>query len=283
MFGYVIANEIDLTEEERSRYRGFYCGLCRTLGERYGQLSRLGLTFDLTFLVIMLSSLYEPEESTGEKACPMHPFKKSSYIQNKFTDYCADLTVALTYYKCLDDWQDEKKPTRKVYADILRKSFEEVRDRRPRQCEVIDRCIAELSEIEGSGGSADEAAGCFGRLMAELFVYEEDFWAEAMRAFGNCLGQFIYLLDAAVDLEEDKKRGEYNPWLCAGTVEEDKIVETLDILMGKATAIFAKLPLVQDEHIMKSALFAGVWLKYAQKLQKQNKKEDMSDKEQANG
>ena len=60
MFGHVQANLDDLPQEEKKRYHAAYCGLCRALGERHGFRARLGLTFDLTFLTLLLSSLYEP-------------------------------------------------------------------------------------------------------------------------------------------------------------------------------------------------------------------------------
>ena len=66
MFGYVQANLSDLSQEEQIRYRAAYCGLCHTLGERHGFTSRLSLTYDLTFLTLLLSSPYEPEEKSEE-------------------------------------------------------------------------------------------------------------------------------------------------------------------------------------------------------------------------
>ena len=73
MFGYVQANIADLSEEEKQRYRAAYCGLCHTLGERHGVASRLSLSYDLTFLTLLLSSLYEPEERSGQCRCVVHP------------------------------------------------------------------------------------------------------------------------------------------------------------------------------------------------------------------
>ena len=66
MFGYVRPNLADMAEGDQQRYRAHYCGLCQALGERHGAPARMTLTFDLTFLTIFLSSLYEPEEVSGE-------------------------------------------------------------------------------------------------------------------------------------------------------------------------------------------------------------------------
>ena len=107
MFGYVQANINTLNEDEKARYRQFYCGLCHTLGQRHSELSRFGLTYDMTFLAILLSSLYEPVEEKKDSSCIVHPVKKHSFIQNRYIDYVADMTVALVYFKCIDDWNDD--------------------------------------------------------------------------------------------------------------------------------------------------------------------------------
>lgn len=76
MFGFVQANLADLSQEEKERYQGAYCGLCKTIGQRHGHIARLGLSYDLTFLSLLLSSLYEPEEQCSSCRCVIHPCKK---------------------------------------------------------------------------------------------------------------------------------------------------------------------------------------------------------------
>ena len=73
MFGFVAADAGALSEEEKERYRAVYCGLCLALRDRYGQLSRACLTYDLTFLVLLCDSLHEPVETQGASHCVMHP------------------------------------------------------------------------------------------------------------------------------------------------------------------------------------------------------------------
>ena len=75
MFGYLIASVSQLQEEEVRRYKACYCGLCRTLKLRHGQFSRLTLNYDMTFLIILLQSLYECEETSGCETCIAHPLE----------------------------------------------------------------------------------------------------------------------------------------------------------------------------------------------------------------
>lgn len=281
MFGFIEANIPALNEEQLQRYRGCYCGLCRSLKARHGQLSRVTLSFDMTFLVMLLSSMYEPEESAGEGRCGVHPIKSRCYWQNKFTDYGADLNVALAYFNCLDDWKDEGNILRWFQAKLMKRSYNRIAAQWPRQCGTIERCISELSAIEKKGGEdPDAAANCFGELMGELFVYRDsEVWAPRLRAFGAALGRFIYMMDACVDFEKDKKHGKYNPLVKMGKdslTEEDKQL-ILKMLAGECSMIFEQLPLLQDVDIMRNILYSGVWQQYAMALRK-NKEDPQLDK-----
>ena len=112
MFGYVIANLEGLTQAQKDRYKGCYCGLCRVLKQRHGFSGRLTLTYDMTFLVLLLSALYEADEERGMEVCPAHPLRKHFYWQTRYTEYAADMNVVLAYNNCRDDWQDDIKPAR---------------------------------------------------------------------------------------------------------------------------------------------------------------------------
>ena len=107
MFGYVIANLEGLTQAQKDRYKGCYCGLCRVLKQRHGFSGRLTLTYDMTFLVLLLSALYEADEERGMEICPAHPLRKHFYWQTRYTEYAADMNVVLAYNNCRDDWQDD--------------------------------------------------------------------------------------------------------------------------------------------------------------------------------
>ena len=268
MFGFIQANMCELTPEEQARYRAAYCGLCRTLGSRHGFTSRLSLSYDLTFLVLLLSSLYEPEETTGESRCVVHPCKKHTFIINEFTEYAADLTIALTYHKCLDDWEDEKKFSHRCYAASMTKSYKTVKQKWPEQCNAIETCIQDLTAMEKANlCDPDAAAGCFGRLMEQLFVYKKDNWENDLRALGHGLGQYIYLADAAIDLEHDRRHHNYNP-LSGLSSQPEELRPTLSMVLGKASRSFERLPLVQDMHLLRNILYSGLWIRYNQGIQK---------------
>ena len=273
MFGYVMADRGAMTKEEIARYTSVYCGICRQIRERSSQTARLGLSYDMAFLALLLMSLYEPEETSGKRACLLHPMKPHPWVDNVYIRYAADMNVALAYYKALDDYQDDKKLSAKLMASLFKKSCPRIAEEYPRQCAAIETCIGELSRLEKEGcANPDEPAGCFGRLMGELLVYQEDLWAEALRQVGMALGRFIYLADAAVDYRRDKKKRSYNPFLAMG-MEEDwqRWDQYLVLIMDRCTDYFERLPLVQDKKLLDNILYSGVWLQYRQKQRQQTK------------
>lgn len=283
MFGYVSPNLTDMSETDQDRYRAHYCGLCHAIGARHGQIARMALTFDLAYLTIFLGSLYEPEELTGEGRCVPHPVKKHGWVRSSVTDYAADMTIALTWHKLLDDWQDDRNPAAKAASSALKKAYAKVKSDWPRQCETIERTLADLSEVERRRDpSPDAAARCFGELMAELFVMQEDYWANALRAFGYSLGRYIYLLDAVCDMDKDAKKGSYNPVLLMEKQPEE-MRATLEMLLGDASAAFEKLPLVQDEEILRNILYSGVWQGYNEYLHKKDKKMNKESEVEGHG
>ncbi len=261
MFGFVTANLRELTKEQRMRYNAVYCGICRGIRDRSGQLCRLGLSYDMAFLALLLMSLYEPEEESGNRACALHPIRPKPWIDNVYIQYAADMNVALAYHNAADDWQDDKSLSGRVSLSIFGKNYEDIRARYPRQCEAIETCITQLSALEKENcGNPDEVANCFGRLMGELLVYTEDMWAPTLRTMGMALGRFIYLADAALDYRQDKRKKKYNPYIAMGTGEDPaRWEEYLVLAIGRCTECFEKLPLVQDKKLLDNILYSGVW------------------------
>jgi len=260
MFGYVVANMDKLTEEEKQQYRSCYCGLCKALGNRHGTVSRLTLTYDMAFLVLLLSALYEKDTISSKERCIIHPLKPHAYWQNKITGYAADMNVSLTYYKFLDDWIDDRNIFSLCEAKVFEEENKQIAARYPQQCNAIRECIDDLSFIEQSGElNPDIPSNCFGKLMGELFVIEEDQYSEDLRAFGRSLGKFIYIMDACMDLKADIKKERYNPMTMTAS---ENFSTVLNLLMADCTAKYEKLPITRDKKLIENILYSGVWTKY---------------------
>ena len=272
MFGYVMPRMEDLTQEERERYHAAYCGVCRALGERFGQRCRVALTYDMTFLALLLGSLYEPEERQGSKRCAPHPVRPHAYLGSECVDYAADMTVALVYHKCLDDWHDDRSLSGRAEAALLADAYARVAATYPETCGEIERCLAAISRLEHEGASSpDAAANRFGALLGEVFAWRDDFWAAGLRSLGAKLGKLVYVMDAALDREDDRASGSYNPLVALDAQPQD-VREDLELLAADAAAAFEKLPLERDVRVLRSVLYAGVWQKYYAKEAKEAKK-----------
>lgn len=273
MFGFVMADIKELTNEEQQRYSSIYCGVCRQMRMRASRSARLGLSYDVTFLSLLLMSLYEPEETTGKRACGFHPIRPRPWVDNEYIAYGADMNIALAYYNALDDLEDEGKCSARIAKSIFGKEMEAIGAQYPEKCKAIADNLATLQALEKENCSdPDRMAACFGALLGELFVYHEDMWADRLRGLGDALGRFIYLADAAVDYRKDQEKGQYNPFIAANMASDwDAWENILVLLMERATSFFEQLPLVQDKTILDNILYSGIWLQYRQKQRQQTR------------
>lgn len=265
MFGYVIINKGDMTFREFDVYHSYYCGLCKVLKEKFGVRGQISLNYDMTFLVLLLTSLYEPKTSYEMKKCIAHPFEKKGVSINEITHFGAEMNLLLTAYKCEDDWEDEKKITRKLYAESLRRQIQSVREKYSEKAEIIGVCFKNMDRLEKENcRNIDKMAGLFGKVMEELFVYRQDEWEAVLRKLGFYLGKFIYILDAYEDIGKDKKNHSYNPFL--DRYQDPNFENECRIILTSAIAecsrAFEMLPLIDNVKILRNILYSGVWCRY---------------------
>lgn len=265
MFGYVIVNKGDLTFREFDVYHSYYCGLCRILKENYGVTGQMSLNYDMTFLILLLTSLYEPETTYEMKKCIAHPFNRQGVSINKITQFGAEMNLLLTAYKCKDDWEDDRKILGKLYETSLKSKIKSIKEKYSEKAEIIEVCFKNLDKLEKENcRNIDKMAGLFGKVMEELFIYQEDEWEEILRRLAYYLGKFIYLLDAYEDVEEDIKKKNYNPF--AEKYLEEDFEKTCKIVLTSAIAecsrAFEMLPLIDNVKILRNILYSGVWCRY---------------------
>lgn len=278
MFGYVMINKGDLKVRELETYQSFYCGLCQKLKERYGLSGQLTLSYDLTFVVMLLTGLYEPKVKKGTTHCVIHPLKKQPIQVDVFSDYAADMSILLNYYKCMDDWADEQKIDRRLFAELLKRKFGGLEASYSGKAEKVKELLDKLSAGEAENSSdLDYMAGIFGEIMAEILAWREDEWKENLRRMGFFLGKFIYLCDAYEDLEEDLMEGRYNPLtkLSEGKDFEENCRGILTMMAAECSREFEKLPIIEYTGILRNILYSGIWVRYEKARKK--RMEEKSD------
>ena len=217
MFGYVRPSDGHLTAEDKQRFQAAYCGLCRSLGRRYGLAARMILNYDLACLAMLLSR--EPECPTAHFRCPAHPVRGCDALERQPAfDAAADLSVILTWWQLTDGVADHGffrgLPYRAALL-ALGRAYRKARARRPGFDERTQAHLEELARLEGERcPSMDRAADAFAALLAGASEEEPDpVRRRVLRQLLYHLGRWIYLVDAADDLKKDVKSGSYNPLL----------------------------------------------------------------------
>ncbi len=272
MFGYVDIYAKDLSSTARECYQGYYCGLCRTLRSRYGLTGQLSLSFDMAFVALLLSALYEPPTSVSQGRCTAHPWKARPRTVNQYVDYAADMTAVLAYYNYEDNWSDEHKYSSHLAATKLEQYIPALRKKWPDACGAIEGELCELNRMEAADSSdLDALCGCFGRLLGAVFcVHNQDPWASTLMRLGYGLGCFIYLMDAYDDLEKDKKNDCFNALAALATVLDPKEFEKkckslLTVELASCAEAFEMLPIVKDTpegELLYNVLYSGIWGRY---------------------
>lgn len=219
MFGYVQTYRPDLKVREDMWYQGVYCGLCRVLGKRYGLLARMTLNYDFTFLALFRMSLSNTQGEAEQRRCFVHPLRKRMCVKaNAQMEFAADAAQLLVYYKWQDTVRDEKALKRLgalLLTPMMRSMHKKAAQYRPALDALFADCMARQRAVEESGtasldAAAEPTAVMMQALLSDLAV--DSAQARVLERFGYCFGRWVYLADAADDLEKDRKSGAYNPY-----------------------------------------------------------------------
>ena len=218
MLGYVRIDSQELRLREYECYRALYCGLCKSMGKCTGQCSRMTLSYDFVFLAAVRIALSKETLTVKKKRCPLHWIRKRKAVMNSPTlTYCADASALLSYQKLLDDCKDEsglKKLRALLARPFLVSAYRKAKKRHPELDAQIAEQLSALSAFEAEPNDSIELpASYFGALMRAVFAEGlEGTDARLAGNIGDAVGRWIYLLDAANDLEEDCKKGRFNPY-----------------------------------------------------------------------
>lgn len=272
MFGYIRINKMDLTFREFDYYKGYYCGLCKYLKENHGEVSRLSLNYDITFLIVILTALYKLDSDITYERCIANPLKKKMRIVNEITEYAASMNILLSYYKLEDNLYDDNGIKDKLAYELYKGKLKKAYEKYPQKAEYIKQQLGNLRELEKQESkSIDKVSNTFGNLMGEIFVYKKDEYEHNLRNIGFNLGKYIYILDAYEDLEEDNKKGRYNPFIDYIDKKEElknKVDRLISMSLGMATKNIEQLNLEFNKSIIDNIIYSGVYLRYKSILEK---------------
>lgn len=266
MFGYVKINKLDLTFREYDHYKSYYCGLCKCLKKKHGEISRLSLNFDITFLIVLLSAIYKPKSVITDETCISSPFKKNKILMNEVTEYAASMNVLLSCYKLEDNVRDEGGIKNKLAYNIYKGKLKNAYKKYHQKAEYIKKQLEELNKLENDGNiNIDEVSNTFGNLMSEIFAYKEDEYEDRLRTVGFNIGKYIYILDAFEDLDDDIKKGSYNPFKDY-VDRRDELRERVDKIISFSLGMLGNavdsLEIEVNKNIIENIIYSGVYLRY---------------------
>ena len=271
MFGYVTVCRECMDEADYEMFAAYYCGLCAATGEQCSQLSRLGLSYDITFLAIVLSALDDSASKITERRCIAHPSNRHKRVVNeRAVDYAANMGVLLMYLKLLDDWQDERSVKSIPGRWALYGGMKKARERFPAQYDGIERQLRRLSECEKNNARIDEAADCFAKILEILFT--PDFITDGTERkilswFGYNIGRWIYVIDAYNDIEKDFSSGSYNPFLAEIDDIRDKdeiatrLSTTLTLNLDSAANAYELLNVHKNDGIIRHIVYTSLYMR----------------------
>lgn len=270
MFGYVRAAKPELKVKEYEMYKAVYCTLCKTLGKSYGFLARLTLSYDFTFLALLNMSLKDTCVCIEKKRCPFNPFKKCNYCKNKEDlEMPAAAAMIMLYYKLNDNIADEKG-FKKIGYKLIKPFFSSARKKASKKYPKIEGIVSAYIEnqtrLESKNCSnLDEISDPTAKALSQILMLcsDDNTQKRILDRIGYCIGRYIYLLDAACDLEKDIKNNSYNVLKEGYTGKfkdyiEEKVLPQLYFCINEAAAAFELLEIKKYKTILGNIIYLGL-------------------------
>ncbi len=218
MFGYVKIHKPELKVKDYETYKAVYCSLCKQLCKEYSFLSSFLLNYDLTFYALFSLSVKGECASFHKGRCRFNPLKSCNYCKSGSDVFsrASALLVLMSYFKLIDNIRDSGL-FGKLGCTLLRPLFSlwknKAKKKYPQYFAACENMYLSQIKAEENAAGIDEAAEPTAKLLE--FVLSElssDNKAKpAYEQFGYHLGKWIYLIDAACDIDDDIKHKSFNP------------------------------------------------------------------------
>lgn len=279
MTGYIRPVEPELRVREFNIYNSYYCGLCKEIGETYGQASRLLLNHDMTFLALFLGGLTGGKDHIEMHHCIVHPLAKKP-VENieQSIRYAADMLIILAYEKYEDDRRDNDKSEIHGTLTGLKRKYQNACSLHPVTSDKLHEYFLELYSYEEKG-KADirKMATAFGNGLAAIctgYSMPEE-TRRIVEPFAENLGKWLYLIDIMDDFEEDKRLGRFNPMIDLGIPNREKAVEIMEPAMyfylDEMCKAYDLLHFRKNKDILDNIVFLGLRQKTEEVLKGEKK------------
>lgn len=264
MFGYIRICKDELKVREFNLFRSYYCGLCKTLKREYGFASRMGLSYDVTFLALLLSSVMEDKTKVCPERCIANPLRKRPVaVQTDYLEYTAAVNVILICAKLKDDWRDEHSVKALFSLPLFMRARRKIKKLYPELLQTTEEHLQNLSQLERDKCSElDRLANEFGMIMQSVFdapVLADTAARRILAHMGYGLGRFIYIMDAYKDRERDAKEKSFNPFLLSQEpVSAEKVKNSLLFTLSDVSNSYQLLKIKSNRPILDNIIYLGL-------------------------
>ena len=283
MFGYVTPLKAELKVKDFTRFRSYYCGLCLHIKKNAGNIPRMVLNYDMTFLGVLLDSLSIKDPDFELKRCIVHPKdKKPVVMNNSALQYSAAMNLSLYYHKIKDDIEDDNDIKSKVLEKVLYPYQKKINRSIDNINNIIKNNLKDLREFENNKNfsSIDEICHPFSDIVGNILklypnelINDNEELRNYLYSLGYTLGKWIYLIDAFDDLKKDMENKKFNPINFLYNKDNKSYEELLPLIKERieftilncsynCKDILEKLPLKRNEEILKNILELGMMDRY---------------------
>jgi hypothetical protein len=181
-----------------------------------GQTARFGLSYDVTFLSVLLHNILGEDVKIEKQHCLTHCIRSRQMANvDELTRQLGALNTALVYYKCTDDIADgDKGKGRRLW---FKKGFKRMKKAYPEVERIVRENLARQEQVEkDQTDSIDRSADATATMLSQFSDYAlGDKATINTRNLFYAIGKWIYLIDALDDYDKDVKKGAYNPFVLA--------------------------------------------------------------------
>ena len=176
----------------------------------------------------------------------------------------------MLYSKLCDNIADEgffKGCFYRVLKAFSKKGYKKAAEKFPNVDEIFKEYIKSQNILEKENiQDIDLAADPTAKMLSKLFALcSPDGEMRALERLGYSMGRWIYILDAANDLEEDIKKKRFNPF--KAEIKEDtdikefiknRVTSSLNICICEAESAFDLLEIMRFKNILGNIIYLGL-------------------------
>lgn len=290
MFGYIKPFKPEMKFKEFDEYKSIYCGFCKLLGNSYGSIYKLTLSYDFTFVALLSKAVDLTSPKTGKCKCMANPFVKKKCVMLEDNEILSSAAIMMLYMKLSDDISDNKvfkKAYYKILSLLVKPAYNKSVALYPELNKAFSKTIMRQNEVEKNKNlSIDAYSEPTSEGLAYLFssITDDEINKRIFNRLGYLLGKFVYLVDALDDIEKDVKSSSFNPYIVNIEKKDltseflknkkETVVQSLNMLIGEVIATYELIDIQRYKEVLDNIMYFGLQNTVQLIIKQCNKKEN---------